>query len=225
MATLFQNLIAAIIDDDRAAVQALLKKDPSLVVAHAEQERLETTLPHWIYVGDTALHAAAAGHRVEIARLLLKAGADVRSAQNRRASQPLHYAADGCLDNAAWSPERQVKTINLLIESGAELHARDKNGATALHRAVRTRCAAAAIRLLDLGADPTLKNEPGSTVFHLAVQNTGRGGSGSDKAITAQREIIQALLARSFSPKLKDGKGKTVLQSARSEWIRELLTR
>jgi len=43
-----------------------------------------------------------------------------------------------------------------------------------LHRAVRTRCAAAVRFLLQAGADPTTRNKPGSTAFHLAVQNTGR---------------------------------------------------
>jgi hypothetical protein len=68
-----------------------------------------------------------------------------------------------------------------LLEAGADIHAQDKNGATPLHRAVRTRSAAAVQFLLDAGADPAIKNKPGSTPFHLAVQNTGRGGSGAEK--------------------------------------------
>jgi len=47
-----------------------------------------------LWLGDTPLHAAAAGYRVRIARLLLENGADV-STRNRRGAQPLHYAADG----------------------------------------------------------------------------------------------------------------------------------
>jgi ankyrin repeat protein len=92
-----------------------------------------------------------------------------------------------------------------------------------LHRAVRTRCAAAVKCLLDAGADTTIKNKPGSSPFHLAVQNTGRGGSGADEAKTAQREIIQAFLARGMSAELKDEKGKSVLDWARSGWVREML--
>jgi len=56
----------------------------------------------------------------------------------------------------------------------------------------------------------TLKNKPGSTPFHLAVQNTGRGGSGAQAARAAQREIIQGFLSFGLSPALKDGKGKSV---------------
>ena len=169
------------------------------------------------------MHVAAAGYRVEIAKLLLDAGANPNSALNHRWSRPLHYAADGYVISELWNEQNQVAMIRLLLEAGAEIDAQDKNGATPLHRAVRTRCAAAVKCLLVAGADTTIKNKPGSTPFHLAVQNTGRGGSGADKAKAAQREIIQAFLARGVSPKLADAKGKSVLDWARSEWIRETL--
>ncbi len=109
------------------------------------------------------------------------------------------------------------------LESGADIHAQDKNGATPLHRAVRTRCAAAVECLLDAGGDATMRNKPGSTPFHLAVQNTGRGGSGAEKAKAAQREIIRAFLKRGVSGALKDASGKSVLQWARSNEIRQML--
>ena len=179
---------------------------------------------HWIYVGDTALHLAAAGYRVEIARLLLAAGADPNAAANHRRSTPLHYAADGYLGNPAWDPERQVATLRCLLEAGADIKAQDKNGATALHRAVRTRCAAAVRFLLENGAEPTVKNKPGSTPFHLAVQNTGRGGSGTEEARSAQRRIIHEFLAFGVSPRLKDGRGKTVLEWASNVELRDILS-
>src|SRR5690348_10830145 len=90
-----------------------------------------------------------------------------------------------------------------------------KSGATPLHLAVRTRCAAAVQCLLDAGSDATLQNKPGSTPFHLAVQNTGRGGSGAEKAKAAQLEIIRTFLERGVSAALKDRNGKTVLDWAR----------
>lgn len=219
MVTLFE----AILDDDRAAVQELLTADSSLVSRSTGEARLYTTrIFHWMYVGDTALHLAAAGYRVEIARLLLAAGADPNATTNHRHSGPLHYAADGYITGPAWDPERQVRTINCLLEAGAELNARDKNGATPLHRAVRTRSAAAALSLLEAGGDPSLTNKPGSTPFHLAVQNTGRGGTGAEEAKDAQRQIIEGFLRFGVSPSLKDGKGKSVLDCARSDWIREM---
>ena len=219
----FQSLVKTILDDDRVRAKELLKQNAALAKAGAVKALLATEIAHWIYEGDTALHVAAAGYRVEIAKLLLDAGADVGAAMNHRRSQPLHYAADGCLENPNWDAGRQVAIICLLIKAGADLHAQDKNGATPLHRAVRTRCADAVKFLLDASSDATLRNSPGSTPFHLAVQNTGRGGSGAEKAKAAQREIIQAFLERGVSPTLKDGNGKSVLDWARSDGIRALL--
>jgi hypothetical protein len=216
-------LFGAIINDDRHRAGQMLKKNPALATELTKSPQLERRLPHWIYAKDTALHVAAAGYRVEIAKLLLDAGADPNSALNHRRSRPLHYAADGYVVSKLWSEKNQVAMIRLLLKAGAEIDAQDKNGATPLHRAVRTRCAAAVKCLLDAGADATIKNKPGSTAFHLAVQNTGRGGSGADVAKTAQREIIQEFLARGLSPKVKDANGKSVLDWARSGWICETL--
>src|SRR5436190_24119154 len=215
----FQSLVAAILEDDRARVKALLKAEPGLALCGTKEESLESGIAHWIYAGDTVLHVAAAGYRVEIAKMLLAAGADFSSARNRRCSQPLHYASDGYLDSPSWNAGRQVAMIRLLLKAGSNIDARDKNGATPLHRSVRTRCAAAVKCFLDAGADPTIRNKPGSTPFHLAVQNTGRGGTGSEKARTAQCEILQAFLEQRVSPTLTDAKGKSVLESARSDWI------
>jgi hypothetical protein len=219
----FAALFEAIVADDRSQTKQLLKKEPALATELVKKPRLERQIPHWIYAKDTALHVAAAGYRVEIAKLLLDAGADPNSALNHRRSGPLHYAADGYIISKLWNEKNQIAMIRLLLKAGAEINAQDKNGATPLHRAVRTRCAAAVKCLLDAGADTTIKNKPGSTPFHLAVQNTGRGGSGADIAKAAQREIIQVFLARGVSPKVKDANGKSVVDWARSDWVREII--
>jgi len=218
-------LLEAILDDDRPRVEELLRADTKLATRLIDEARLyESKIFHWIYVGDTALHLAAAGYRVEIARRLLAAGADPNAARNHRQSGPLHYGADGYINGPAWNAKRQVKTIGVLLDAGADINAQDKNGAAPLHRAVRTRCAAAVRCLLKAGADPTLKNKSGSTPFHLAVQDTGRGGTGAETARAAQRQIIGEFLALGISTALKDGKGKSVLDCARSGWILDVLS-
>ena len=219
----FQSLVKAILDDDRPLAKEMLGRNAALATAGATKARYESSIAHWIYAGDSALHIAAAGYRIEIAKLLLESGADCGAAHNHRRSQPLHYASDGCLESVSWDAKRQVRMIEVLLKAGADIHARDKNGATPLHRAVRTRCADAVKSLLKAGSDVTLRNKPGSTPFHLAVQNTGRAGSGAEKAKVAQRQIIEAFLERGVNPILKDGKGKSVLDWATSSWLQETL--
>lgn len=221
-----EKLLLAILDDDRAGVTALIRKHPDLATSLVDRARLyESKIAHWLYANDTALHLAAAGYRVAIARKLLAAGADPNSAHNHRGARPLHYAADGYLRSPVFSALEQVRTIRCLLNARADLHAVDKNGATALHRSVRTRSAAAVECLLQAGADPTVRNRPGSTPFHLAVQNTGRGGSGDPAAKSAQRQIIELMLAHRASPKMKDARGKSVMDWATSQWIRQLLSK
>jgi ankyrin repeat protein len=72
--------------------------------------------------------------------------------------------------------------VAALLAAGADPNATDKSGVAPLHRAVRTRCAAAVAALLDGGADPRLPNRRGSTPLQLANRATGRGGSGSPEA-------------------------------------------
>jgi|GEM_PF-1088549 len=220
-----EAILTAILDDDRPRATELLKADPGFATRLIDEARLyQSKIYHWIYYGDTALHLAAAGYRVELVQLLLRCGADPNARSNHRQSGPLHYAVDGCITGPYWNAKRQVHTIECLIEAGAEMNARDKNGATPLHRAVRTRCALAVKCLLERGCDATLKNKRGSTPFHLAVQDTGRGGSASEKARIAQREIIKQFLSSGLKPELKDGKGKSVLEWARSTCIKEILS-
>jgi len=219
-----KNLIAAVLKNDVPGTRQLLQSEPDLATTSFRTEKLfRAEIFHWIYVGDTPLHLAAAGYRAEIVRLLLKHGADPNAARNRRKSTPLHYAADGFITCPAGAANPQVKTLECLLENGASLQAQDANGATALHRAVRTRSAAAVKFLLAAGSDMTMRNKPGSTPFHLAVQNTGRGGSGTRAAINAQREIIEAFLSAGADLNLTDSRGKSVNEWARSQWVREVL--
>jgi hypothetical protein len=199
-ATVLMVLIHAVVAGDAAAVSAMLTESPELATAHVERGATREgaadyyldEIAHYVYVGDTALHIAAAGYRTAIAQELIASGADV-SARNRRGAQPLHYAADGLPGCANWTPDAQAATIAHLIRAGADPDATDRSGVTPLHRAVRTRCAAAVTALLNGGADPRHANNNGSTPMHLATQNTGRGGTGSAESKEQQQQIVQLL--------------------------------
>jgi len=58
--------------------------------------------------------------------------------------------------------------------------------------------------------------------LHLAVQNTGRGGTGSLESKTLQKEIIGLLLKAGANPQDGDGQGKTIRQSIQGDWIQAL---
>jgi hypothetical protein len=194
------RLTRVIAAGDPADALRMLASTPSLATAQIERGATRQVatdyyldeISHYVYAGDTALHVAAAGNRLELARALVSAGADV-NAQNRRRARPLHYAADGAPGSANWNPDAHAATITFLIEAGADPNAIDMSGVAPLHRAVRTRCAAAVKALIDGGADPRRRNRNGSSPLDLATQTTGRGGSGSPEAKAQQRAIVQIL--------------------------------
>ena len=73
------------------------------------------------------------------------------------------------------------------------------------------------------GERPDKHNNSGSTPFHLAVQSTGGGGTGEEIARDAQRRIVEGFLSSGVSTDLKDGRGRSVLECAQSDWIRDIL--
>lgn len=198
--TALRRLMTMIASSEDPAVLDFLSASPAVALSALKQgatrmsavQNFLRDIDHYIYAGDTALHVAAAAHRPGIVRELIRHKADVR-ANNRRGATPLHYAANGNPQSPWWNPATQSATIDVLIASGADPNAVDKNGVTPLHRAVRNRCAAAVRALLDGGADGRRPNGKGSTPMMLAIQQTGRGGSGSPEAKAQQAEILALL--------------------------------
>ena len=223
-------LLAQIADRDQVGVTRLLDQrrewaTRSIGIGASRQDpRSYFLVPihHYVYMGDTALHVAAAAYHRGLAETLIAQGAAVR-ARNRRGAEALHYAADGHpgANNLDSTVQRDV--ISYLIDAGADPETLDKSGVAPLHRAVRSRSAAAVSALIDGGADPLLMNKSGSTPLHLAVQNTGKSNSGSEQAKVEQHRIIMLLLGHGASGTDLDAKGKTVAVAASSGWIRQLL--
>jgi hypothetical protein len=194
------KLIGAIVEGDIAGVSRQLSASPGLAKASfqsgatrlAAEAFFLDRIGRYIYQGDTALHIAAAAYQTEIVRELLAVGADVH-AKNRRGQEALHAASIGSPGSPGWNPSSQKNTIIALLEAGADPNAMDRSGVSPLHKAVRTRCAAAVRTLLDHGADPARPNKNGSTPKLLAIENTGRSGSGSPEAKAEQEKIALIL--------------------------------
>src|SRR5215471_20657797 len=131
-------IFEAILKGDKA-VTKLLQESPQLSQARMGTNHLVETIPHWLYVGDTPLHLAAAALRTGAAKLLLESGANA-NAENRRGATPLHCACDPRpKSGGTWDPTKQGDLIDLLVRHGAKLEQVDRGGASALHRAVRAR--------------------------------------------------------------------------------------
>jgi hypothetical protein len=224
--SVFLDFVRVVVTGDIDQVSRQLARRPHLAVTSSEvgATRQESSsfffadIAHYLYAGDTALHMAAAAFRCRVAELLVAHGADCR-AKNRRGAEPLHYAADANHRD----PMAQAETLSYLMSIGADPDAVDSAGVAPLHRAVRTRSLAAVRALLDGGANSRQPNKAGSTPLHLAVQPTGRGGSGSSEAREQQAGIIRLLLERGARMTDQDRQGKEVHQAATSEWIRALL--
>jgi hypothetical protein len=193
-------LMSAIASRDDAGIERRLKAEPGLALAAlaegasraAARGNFLPQLGCYLYEGATALHIAAAAYRPDLCRRLIAAGALV-AARTRRGWTPLHHAADSHPNLPGWDPGRQAQTIAALVAAGADPNATDGNGTTPLHRAIRTRGAAAVAALLEAGADPAARTRNGSTPRRLAAVPSGRGGSGAPLAKAEQARIVELL--------------------------------
>jgi len=118
-------------------------------------------------------------------------------------------------------PAEQRKQLIKLLRAGADIHATDKNGVTALHHAVRFRSPAAVKTLIEFGANVNQAcRRNGSTPLHRATTQTGAPGTaGRSKAA---REIIELLLAAGADPSLKNKSGKRPADYVTDDTLRSL---
>src|SRR6185503_8920456 len=121
-------------------------------------------------------------------------------------------------------PAEQQKQIVMALKRGADIHATDKNGVTALHHAVRFRSPAAVKTLIEHGANVNQAcRRNGSTPLHRAVTQTGAPGTAGRSA--EAREIIRLLLDAGADPAIANKLGKTPADYATDESIRSQLVK
>ncbi|WP_332774969.1 ankyrin repeat domain-containing protein [Polaromonas sp.] len=132
----------------------LALQEPSLKAAQALIDWPKTDLNHLNAQGESALMIAALSNQLEVARQLLKRGADV----NKTGWSPLHYAAT----------HGHLAMISLLLENHAYIDAESPNGSTPLMMAALYGSAESVRLLLEEGADPLLKNQLGLTAIDFA---------------------------------------------------------
>jgi ankyrin repeat protein len=112
--------------------------------------------------GTTPLFAVARSVWFDVLEKLIEAGADVNF-RDPAGSTPLH--------DAAQNTDAQGRAIRILVKHGANLDAQDHLGYTPLHVALEHTCSDAANALLDLGANPTIRDEEGRTPAQLVTDS------------------------------------------------------
>ena len=99
---------------------------------------------------------------------------------------------------------RDVKPLmQLLLDAGADINARDPDGSTPLYLAVKGDYREVAQFLLAHKADPNTKDKDGDTPLHLAVWRN-------------QKAMVELLLANKADPNERNDQGKTPLDWAKS---------
>lgn len=128
-------------------VRSLIQQKPELLNSYAHD-------------GFTPIGLAAFFGQEEVARLLLKEGADAKTVSyNTMRVTPLHSAA----------AMRQLAIALLLLDHGADVNARQQSDWTPLHSAVHNKQADMVRLLLERGADPQATNEAGMTPMAMAA--------------------------------------------------------
>lgn len=120
------------------------------------------------------------------------------------------------------NPGEQRRRLIKLLKAGADIHAADKNGVTALHHAVRFRSPMAVKTLIEHGANVNQAcRRSGSTALHRAVTQTGAPGT-AGKGQEALK-IIRLLLEAGADPSIRNKSGRKAADYARDEAIKALL--
>uniref|UniRef100_A0ABD2WK59 Uncharacterized protein n=1 Tax=Trichogramma kaykai TaxID=54128 RepID=A0ABD2WK59_9HYME len=155
--------------------------------------------------GDAPLHLALATGKKEVARLLLRRGADPRLA-NKGGSTPLHVICarsedcDDLIDAFLRCSER--------LDEPVLIDARDESGDTPLHLALANDNKDGVEALVLWGADPNLANNNGETPLHVCCKADYDHGS-------AQSFFrIARAVRREVRLDVEDNSGRTPLQWA-----------
>ena len=113
---------------------------------------------------------------------------------------PLHIA----------SKNGRLEIVKLLIEKGAEVNAKTKNGLTALVCAGGTQKHEIIKVLLENKANVDVQNTSKNTALHLAAR-------------VGKEETVKLLLAYGADVSIKNKRGQTALDVAKNETIKQIL--
>ncbi len=147
----------------------------------------------------TALHWAAERGKVDVARILIDAKANL-DVQDRWDWTPLNYAAEF----------GRVEIVRMLIGAKANLNVQDWQGWTPLHRAARNGRVEVAQMLIGAKANLDVQDNWDWTPLHWAVMN-------------GKVEIVKILIDVGARKDIRDSEGRTPYELAKTEELKKLL--
>ena len=160
---------ASFLDASGLGTQAGASRDDDAFFAETDALASESESPRRELA---ALVQACARGRADVARALLRAGADPNLAWARDGFAPLHVAAAGGASEA-----RKMAVVEALLGAGADARARTAAGTTAAHLAAARGERALLELLLVRGCDPGAADGDKQTVAHLAARRGAFGAA------------------------------------------------
>ena len=151
-------------------------------------ERAERPVP---LLGSSLHYAALWGLDLIVESLVIEFSQNVSSRGFTDHVTSLHLASE----------RGHVTTARMLIERGADLSAKNKDGETPLHLASQAGQVEVACMLIERGADPSARNNDGETPLHLASRSR-------------QVEIARMLIERGADLSVQNKDGDTPLHRA-----------
>jgi ankyrin repeat protein/L-ascorbate metabolism protein UlaG (beta-lactamase superfamily) len=146
--------------------------------------------------GQVSIFQAAETGDLETVARLIKTDPSLVKATNAEGDTPLHLAA-GCRRGEAAA----LPIIRLLLESGADLEAKNSSGQTPLLYSCYAGFQGAVGLLLDKGASFQYRDRNGRSPLHYAARE-------------GKAAVVEVLLNKGADPTLKDGQGLTPLEYA-----------
>jgi len=142
--------------------------------------------------GRTMLHHVAALGSFELADQLLRNPLTNVNAVSVAGRTPLHEA----VYNSADSSESHIKIVKLLISRGAQVEIKDTDGATALILAAENVRSAAALLLVEHGANVTVQRPDGKSILRILDDAGKYQQSSKDLAHAIRRVLVGKSLAQ-----------------------------